>query len=223
MKETDLYLPCKLLLESLGYEVKAEVLQTDITAIKEEHIIVIELKLKISLKLIYQAIDRQKIADKVYIALPKTAVSSQRSTFKHFANLMKRLEIGLIVVDKDKTEVLIETFGFDLKRSISSSKKNKEKLLKEFSLRQSTQNVGGTNGKKMTHYREKVIEIAKYLDEFGEKSPKEIIAFTGIKDTPNILRKNYYLWFVNVERGIYKLSEIGKRDLETYNKDRLSD
>lgn len=213
-KETDLYDPCKTLLESLGYQVKAEVGAIDIMAIKDDYMVIVELKLKISLKLIYQAIDRQKLADKVYIALPKTVLNQTKSNVKHFLNLLKRLEIGLIVVSNNQAEVLVETFGFDLKRSITASKKKKEKLMKEFTLRKSDMNVGGTKSKKMTHYKEKVIEIAKYLREFGQKSPKEIVLYTGIKDTPNILRKNYYMWFINVERGIYQLSEIGKKALD---------
>jgi hypothetical protein len=213
-KETDLYDPCKTLLESLGYQVKAEVGAIDIMAIKDDYMVIVELKLKISLKLIYQAIDRQKLADKVYIALPKTVINQTKSNVKHFLNLLKRLEIGLIVVSNNQAEVLVETFGFDLKRSITASKKKKEKLMKEFTLRKSDMNVGGTKSKKMTHYKEKVIEIAKYLREFGQKSPKEIVLYTGIKDTPNILRKNYYMWFINVERGIYQLSEIGKKALD---------
>ena len=213
-KETDLYDPCKTLLESLDYQVKAEVGAIDIMAIKDDYMVIVELKLKISLKLIYQAIDRQKLADKVYIALPKTVLNQTKSNVKHFLNLLKRLEIGLIVVSNNQAEVLVETFGFDLKRSITASKKKKEKLMKEFTLRKSDMNVGGTKSKKMTHYKEKVIEIAKYLREFGQKSPKEIVLYTGIKDTPNILRKNYYMWFINVERGIYQLSEIGKKALD---------
>ena len=213
-KETDLYDPCKTLLESLDYQVKAEVGAIDIMAIKDDYMVIVELKLKISLKLIYQAIDRQKLADKVYIALPKTVINQTKSNVKHFLNLLKRLEIGLIVVSNNQAEVLVETFGFDLKRSITASKKKKEKLMKEFTLRKSDMNVGGTKSKKMTHYKEKVIEIAKYLREFGQKSPKEIVLYTGIKDTPNILRKNYYMWFINVERGIYQLSEIGKKALD---------
>ncbi len=213
-KETELYDPCKTLLESLGYQVKAEVGAIDIMAIKDDYMVIVELKLKISLKLIYQAIDRQKLADKVYIALPKTVLNQTKSNVKHFLNLLKRLEIGLIVVSNNQAEVLVETFGFDLKRSITASKKKKEKLMKEFTLRKSDMNVGGTKSKKMTHYKEKVIEIAKYLREFGQKSPKEIVLYTGIKDTPNILRKNYYMWFINVERGIYQLSEIGKKALD---------
>lgn len=216
MKETELYEPCKKLLESLGYRVKAEVGAVDIMAVKEDYIVMIELKLSLSLKLIYQAIDRQKLADKVYIGLPKAVFNRAKSNQKHFITLLKRLEIGLIVISNDEAEVMVETFGFDLKRSISSSKKKKDKLMKEFSLRKNDVNVGGTKSKRMTHYREKVIQIGQYLLEFGEKSPKEVMLYTGISDAANILRNNYYQWFFKVDRGIYRLSEIGIKDIQDY-------
>lgn len=216
MMETDLYLPCKVLLESFGYEVKAEIGPADILAIKDDYVVIIELKLSISLKLIYQAIDRQKLADKVYVCLPKKVLNQTKSNVKYFINLLKRLEIGLIAVSNDHAEVIVETYGFDMVKSISSSKRKKSNLLKEFSLRKSDLNVGGTKSKKITHYKEKVIEVAKYLYEFGEKSPKDIMLYTGYKDIPNILRKNYYLWFYNISRGKYVLSEIGLKEIETY-------
>ncbi|HBT59926.1 MAG TPA: hypothetical protein DEA45_03770 [Acholeplasmataceae bacterium] len=219
MKETDLYEPCQVLLEDQGFEVKAEVGSCDIMAIKDDYVVIIELKLSISLKLIYQAIDRQKFADKVYVCLPKKATTSNRSSLKSFILLLKRLEIGLIVVDEGVAEVRLETFGFDFKKSIAQAKKKKVKLLNEFALRKTNQNVGGTNGKKMTAYKEKVIEIAKYLEEFGDKSPKYIINYTGIKETPGMLRKNYYGWFLNPRRGSYTLSELGKKDLDSMTKE----
>lgn len=110
--------------------------------------------------------------------------------------------------------MIVETFGFDLKRSISSSKKKKDKLMKEFSLRKNDVNVGGTKSKRMTHYREKMIQIGQYLLEFSEKSPKEVMLYTGISDAANILRNNYYQWFFKVDRGIYRLSEIGIKDIQ---------
>lgn len=213
MKETDLYNPIKTYLENLGFMVKAEIGPIDILAKKDAYYIGVELKLAISLKLIYQAIDRQKLCDKVYIALPKKVINTQKSNIKYFINLLKRLEIGLLAVHHDQVEVILETFGFDLAKSIQSSKKKKAKITKEFMLRQS-ENIGGTNLKKITHYKEKVIQIAKYLNEFGEKSPKEINAYTGIIDAQNILKKNYYLWFINPSRGVYGLSLIGKNALE---------
>ena len=57
----------------------------------------------------------------------KKVIGSRRGSAKDFMNLLKRLEIGLIAVGTH-AEVIIETFGFDLKKSINSSKKQKEKI-----------------------------------------------------------------------------------------------
>lgn len=58
MEEKELYLPVKTFLENKGYQVKAEVKDIDVFAVKEHHSIAVELKTKITLKLIYQAIER---------------------------------------------------------------------------------------------------------------------------------------------------------------------
>lgn len=217
MEEKELYEPVKQLLESKGYAVKAEVKDIDVFGVKDAHTIAVELKTNVSLKLIYQAIDRQKMCDKVYIALPKTAFKSHQANIRQFVYLLKRLDIGLISVSNNMATLFMESEGFDLAKSKSQNKRKKRALLKEFSLRASDENVGGMKGKKMTHYREKVLKIANYLYEFKEKSPKEIKAYTGVADTPNILQKNYYLWFKKVDRGIYTLSLMGIKAIEEKN------
>jgi hypothetical protein len=218
MEEKELYLPVKQLLESKGYSVKAEVKDIDVFGVKENHTIAVELKTQVSLKLIYQAIDRQKLCDKVYIALPKSAFKSHQANIRQFVYLLKRLDIGLIRVNDDQAVLFMESDGFDIIRSKKQSTRKKKAVLREFSLRESDENVGGMKGKKMTHYREKVLKIAQYLYEFKEKSPKEIKAYTGVMDTPSILQKNYYLWFKKVDRGIYTLSLMGIHAVESIQK-----
>jgi hypothetical protein len=218
MEEKDLYLPVKQLLESKGYQVKAEVKDIDVFGVKDKHTIAVELKTQVSLKLIYQAIDRQKLCDKVYIALPKSAFKSHQANIRQFVYLLKRLDIGLIKVNDDQAVLFMESDGFDIIRSKKQSSRKKKAVLKEFSLRERDENVGGMKGKKMTHYREKVLKIAQYLYEFKDKSPKEIKAFTGVMDTPSILQKNYYLWFKKVDRGIYTLSLMGIQAIESIQK-----
>lgn len=46
-------------------------------------------------------------------------------------------------------------------------------------------------------------------------SPKEISLETNIEDIQNILRKNYYGWFKSIKRGIYNLTELGIKEIET--------
>ena len=70
MPETDLYMPVKTLFENMGYSVKAEVLDADVLAVKDGETVAIELKLSLNLDVIVQAALRQKVADKVYIAVP---------------------------------------------------------------------------------------------------------------------------------------------------------
>ena len=69
MKETDLYNPIKVFFEAKGYEVKAEVTDCDVVALKkDEEPIIIELKKSLSFDFLIQGIDRQGISDNVYLA-----------------------------------------------------------------------------------------------------------------------------------------------------------
>ena len=69
MAESDLYAPIKKFLERQGYEVKGEVEECDIVAVRgDEPPVVVELKLQLNLSLILQAVDRLGASDCVYIA-----------------------------------------------------------------------------------------------------------------------------------------------------------
>ena len=84
MLETELYEPVKSFFESQGYIVKAEINDIDILALKDDLSIAIELKVKISLKHIYQAIERQKLVDNVFLAIPKSTYKSNKASIRHF-------------------------------------------------------------------------------------------------------------------------------------------
>ena len=75
-RETDLYLPVKAFLEGQGYAVKGEIDGCDLVAVRgEEDPVVVELKRSFSLELVFQAIDRLKLSDKVYLAFAKVGDS----------------------------------------------------------------------------------------------------------------------------------------------------
>ena len=213
MKETELFIPVKKLLLSQGFEVKGEVKDIDVLAYQKDVMVGVELKTKISLKLIYQAIDRQKVLDQVYIAVPKDAIYHSKSLYRNFTHLLKRLEVGLIVVDQDIAEVIIEAIPFDRNQSRSRYKKRKLSIDKEFKLRKNKQNIGGTRGKKITRYKELVIEIGSYIMENLKGSPKEIKEQTGIEKTASILQKNYDGYFERIDRGIYQLTDKGIKEI----------
>ena len=54
-----------------GYQVQGEVDGCDITAIMGDELVVVELKTSFNLKLLSQAVKRQRVADSVYVAIPK--------------------------------------------------------------------------------------------------------------------------------------------------------
>lgn len=216
MKETDLYLPVKNLLLSQGFEVRAEIKNIDILASKDDFYCAVELKTKPSLKLIYQAIDRQKTADQVFIAIPKSAVNMRRSPYRNFVYLLRRLEIGLILVSQEEAEVVFDATAYDMEKSRARYKNRKSNMLKEYRLRKSNQNIAGTKGKTMTLYKEQVLKICAYLLKHGQVSIKEIKEATKIEKTASILQKNYDGYFIRVSRGIYQLTDTGRVHILKY-------
>lgn len=215
MKESDMYIPIKDLFESLGFTVKAEVNDVDVTAIKEDNIVLIEMKNALNIKLLYQACQRQRISEYVYIAIPKPNYKTLRSKgFKEKLYLVKRLHLGLILVG-NSAEIEFDPKPFDMAISKRTAKKKKNLHLKEFSNRFNTFNIGGvTRTKIMTAYKQQTLLIASEL--FEPKSTKELRSIYGFEKTASILQKNYYMWFERVDRGVYRLTEKGKREVTDY-------
>jgi hypothetical protein len=86
----------------------------------------------------------------------------------------------------------------------------------EFNQRSTSINIGGVSRKKiMTSYKEQAIEIAKALID-SPLSTKEIRAITNISKTTNILYDNYYHWFSHESRGVYGLTEKGRKEIASY-------
>lgn len=215
MLETDLFSPVKVLFESLGYHIKGEVGALDVFGVSYHDSIAVELKLTITLKLIYQAIDRQKIADNVYVAVPNEAIRRHKKQYQSFVSLLKRLNIGLIVIDKDEASFILEP-NLDDVPAISKHKRKSKHVLSEFNRRENHQNIGGTKGKKITAYKESVIRVAHMLLKMKTASPKSLKEHTGILHADSILIKNYEGWFEKVGRGAYQLSKKGEQELNTY-------
>jgi hypothetical protein len=214
MLETELFQPVKEFLENQGYQVKAEIGAIDVFAMKRDESIAIELKTSITLKLIYQAIERQKIADSVFIAIPKSAMKSHNSQSKSFLLLLRRLSIGLLIISKQGVEVLLDAREYDLNQSRNRNKIQKQKLVSEFNNRKSNDNLGGMKGKKITFYKEQAIEILKVIYAHPGISPKEIKVLTNSSNVLSILQKNYYGWFDRIERGSYVLTEKGMQEIK---------
>ncbi|KPJ92187.1 MAG: hypothetical protein AMS18_07915 [Gemmatimonas sp. SG8_17] len=70
MKESDLYLPLKRFLESQAYDVKGEIQDCDVLAVRGgEAPVVVELKLSFNLNVVLQAVERLALTPKVYIGI----------------------------------------------------------------------------------------------------------------------------------------------------------
>ncbi len=83
MKETDLYPPIKAFLEGQGYEVKSEIGAVDVMAVRgEEDPVLVELKTGFSLALFHQGIERQKVTDAVYLAVPRRRLQGDQQQSK---------------------------------------------------------------------------------------------------------------------------------------------
>jgi hypothetical protein len=221
--ESDLWKPVSDFFINLGYSVRSEVKDCDITAIKDEELIVVELKKNLSVELLSQAVKRQRAADLVYIAVPKPKRLLGNAKWKDICHLIRRLELGLILVSlKGKqgiVEVPIHPVPFDREKSRNLSRKKRESIIKEANSRYMDANIGGTTGKKLvTAYRENAIFIACCLERFGPLSPKKLRELgTDAKKTTSILSENHYGWFEKVDRGIYAITEEGKKALAEYS------
>ncbi|MGG3471448.1 DUF2161 family putative PD-(D/E)XK-type phosphodiesterase [Neobacillus pocheonensis] len=221
LQEIDLYKPIQTFFVRDGYEVYGEVKDCDMVAVKGEELVVIELKLTLSVDLLIQAAKRQRLTDKVYIAIPKPKYRLNSRRWADKCHLIRRLELGLIVVSspgkRAKAEVILHPVVFDRRKSMGQSKRKREAVLKEINGRSADFNVGGSNRTKiMTAYKENCIQIAGYLRQFGPLSPKNLVQMGTGDKTSSILVKNYYGWFERIKRGTYIISDKGKEEIKEY-------
>ena len=228
MKESDMYAPIKELLEEEGYTVRSEVKDADVVAVRDEEMIIVEMKTSFNLKLVYQLIERQRMSDKVYAAVLVNYKTRWGKSFQNMAKLLKRLSLGLIIIYEKKNGISVEKlFDPDFNRYNKSHVKER-RLKYEFEARSGDYNTGGVTKKKIvTSYREKALQIACLLESGGPASIRDIKEKTGVEKAASILQKNHYGWFVRETRGVYKLSDTGVNEISSfenaYNKAKIND
>lgn len=217
-QESDLYLPIKSYLEKQGYQVKGEIKDCDIVAIKNSHeakqIVIIELKLALNITLLMQAVERFTLSDNVYIAIPKQTPIYKKKN-KEIKRLIARLGIGLIIIDFQESQTYVEIVCDPKDYQPRKNKRKQAALLKEFETRQGDTLLGGSTRRQsgLTAYRQRTIRVAQYLSEHEYSSGAEINKIINEKQATSILYQNYYNWFDRVKKGIYRLSEKGKAEL----------
>ncbi|AMQ06329.1 DUF2161 domain-containing phosphodiesterase [Sporosarcina psychrophila] len=219
--EVDLYKPVKEYFTQQGYDVHGEVNECDVAAVRDQELVLIELKLSLSIDLLIQATKRQRLTNEVYVAIPRPKLNFRSKKWKDSCHLVRRLELGLILVsfleNDAQVEIVFHPASFDRKKSMQRSKKKRNAMLTEMEGRLGDYNIGGScQTKIMTAYKENCIHIACCLLELGPLSPKSLRKMGTGEKTLTILNKNYYGWFDKIQRGIYMISDIGKNELHEF-------
>lgn len=218
MSETDLYAPIKRYLEGQGYEVKGEIGSCDVVAVRgDEGPVVVELKERLNLALVLQAVDRLAASDAVYVAfrVGKGQSASWRSRGKQVKSLLRRLGLGLLTVSARGTVVAVLDPAPYRPRP---NGERRQRLLKEFAERVGDPEAGGSSSRKrLTAYRQDVLRCARELADAEVLKVSDLRERTGVSRAGPILRDNHYGWFERVRVGHYVLTDRGRRELETWS------
>lgn len=218
ISETDLYEPIQRCLIQLGYTVRSEVRHCDIAARKGDDLIVIEMKCAMNAALLIQATQRQRITDSVYVALPRPYGGLHTKRWRQIQHLLKRLELGCIVVSLNSIEPQVEILFHPLPMARKKSPRTKRAILQEMEGRLDDFNQGGSVRRKLiTAYRENAIFIACCLDRFGPMRPVQLRNLGTGPKTQSILYDNHYGWFDRIGDGLYALKPSALQELPKYS------
>jgi hypothetical protein len=219
LREAALYAPVKEFFEKLGYKVKGEVNGCDLVARRDdEPPVVVELKLRFSLALVLQGIDRLALTERVYLAVPRPQSGRRRARglppdSPGIRKLCRRLGLGLALVGRGRVEILEEPVPYRPR----TAKARALRLKDEFDRRIGDMNVGGTAGVPvLTAYRQDALLCARVLALYGPLRVAALRSAAGVPRAGRILQRNVYGWFLRIEHGTYTLSEGGGRALTRF-------
>jgi len=223
IRESDLYPPIKQYLTDAGYDVKAEVTGCDVVACKDDApTVIVEMKTSLSLDLVLQGVDRLKLYDDVYIAVPKPDTAAKRRNWRKrrrpILGLCRRLGLGLMLVDLERgdtraVEVLLDPAPYQPRKN----SRQQARLKREFEARSGDPNMAGVSRVKIiTAYRQDAIRCATAIANGKELSVAEIRKTADVPRAGSILQNNHYGWFERVRRGVYRLSDVGTAALHQY-------
>jgi hypothetical protein len=212
MQETALYPPVKAFLEAAGYTVKAEIGPADVVALREgADPVIVELKTGFSLALFHQGIARLSITDHVYLAVPRGQGRRFAQALAENTRLARRLGLGLLTVRL--SDGLVEVHCDPGPYAPRKSAPRRRALLAEFAQRRGDPNLGGTQGMRMTAYRQDAIACAQYLAANGPSRGAVVKSATGVDRATTLMRDNHYGWFDRLGAGLYALSGPGRAAL----------
>ncbi|MEO1639425.1 MAG: DUF2161 family putative PD-(D/E)XK-type phosphodiesterase [Pseudomonadota bacterium] len=211
-KETDLYPPIKAYLEGQGYDVKGEVGAADIVARRGDDLLVVEMKLGFSLALFHQGIARLAVTDDVYLAVP---AGGKTKALRANVALARRAGLGVMTVRL--RDGLVEVLADPGPYAARQSKKKRARLLRAFERLQGDPNDGGaTRHGIITGYRQDALRCARFLAVHGPSKGSKVKDWAEVPAATRIMADDHYGWFIRVERGVYDLTEAGRKGLADY-------
>ena len=209
--ETALYAPVKRFLTKRGYTAKGEVCGCDVVAVRPGSpvsVAVVELKLGLTLELVLQGVDRLALADEVWLAF--AAARRGRARDARAVRLCRLLGFGLLKVDagRGRVEVLAEPAPYRPRKSQG----RRARVVAEHHARDGDPNEGGsTRVPVMTAYRQRALACAALLRD-GPRPVSDLAA--TVPGAGRILLRNVYGWFARERRGVYGLTDLGRRALD---------
>ena len=209
MQETELYPAVKAYLEAAGYSVKAEIGPADVMGLRDgAEPVIVELKTAFSLALFHQGIARLAVSDQVYLAVPRGQGRRFAKSLAENTRLARRLGLGVMTVRM--ADGLVEVHCDPGPYAPRKSAPKRRALLAEFARRRGDPNLGGTQGARMTAYRQDAIACAQHLAVAGPCRGAAVKAATGVDRATGLMRDNHYGWFDRVDTGVYALSDAGR-------------
>lgn len=212
VKEADLYPPIKAYLEAQGYSVKGEVGAADVVARRGDDLVIVEMKLGFSLALFHQGIARLAVTDAVYLAVP---AGGKTKALRANIALARRAGLGVMTVRlrDGLVEVLADPGPYAARRA----PKKRAQLLRAFDRIRGDPNAGGaTRHGIVTGYRQDALRCARFLAVHGPSQGARIKAWAEVPEATRIMADNHYGWFCRVSRGVYDLTEAGRKGLADY-------
>ena len=221
-RESDLYGPVKAYFEQDGWQMKGEVAHCDGLAVREGRVLAVEMKLTLNLDLILQGVERQKMADVVYLAVPRKPKAMATRRWLTLLRLLERQNLGLLIVTRqagrEPVEELLTPGEGRASRPKGMAAVRRRAALREFDARSGDRNTGGVTGEKlMTAYRETALRLAAGIAERGPSTAKELRQ-PGEECRPlnRLMYLNHYHWFQPAGQGRYDLTDAGRAALGLY-------
>ena len=177
----------------------------------DEPPVIVELKLRFTLALVLQGIDRLAICERVYLAVPRPPRTARG---------LSPYRRGCAGCAAASGSDCCWSAGAAARRGHrgacavpAAAARSARAADRRIHRRSGDANIGGRNRTPIvTAYREDALRCARLLAERAAAA-RRLRAATGVADAASILQRDVYGWFLRLGRGTYALSERGREAL----------